>query len=374
LVESPRYAARIDVLAISSYGVLGGAELAMDAFLAHRPAGVDARVLLLTDGPVRDRLEAQGLPVAAARGMEGRPDPARAARFTRPLARDLRAHDPDVVWAIGQKAALLALPACRMLGVPLVWHKVDFSWDRSLSRPLAAAVDGIVAVSRAVAEPLGPFRERRLLSVVGVPITLPDAPPRRPAPSGAAPVIGTLGRLLPYKGHHHILRAAALLSGEFPALRVVLAGGPVAEFPGYPDELRSLAAELGLADRVEMPGFVSDIAGVLERLTVFVSATYRDEQGFGMEALGAGIIEASWTGVPAVAVALGGTAESVLDGRTGTLVPQADPERLAEAIRVYLRDPALRARTGEEGRRFAREGFAPEAAAGRLFGALARVA
>jgi glycosyltransferase involved in cell wall biosynthesis len=373
LVDSPHYAARIDVLAISSYGVLGGAELAMDAFLAHRPPGVDARVLLLTDGPVRDRLQAQGLGVAAAQGMEGRPDPARAARFTRPLLRDLRARRPEVVWAIGQKAALLALPACRALGVPLVWHKVDFSWDRSLSRPLAAAVDGVVAVSHAVTEPLGPWRERRLLSVVGVPITLRDDPPsQRPEPGD--PVIGTLGRLLPYKGHHHILRAAALLSDEFPRLRVVLAGGPVKEFPDYPDELRALAAELGLADRVELPGFVGDIAGVLRRLTVFVSATYRDEQGFGMEALGAGIIEAGWTGVPAVAVALGGTAESVLDGRTGTLVAEADPALLAPAIAAYLRDPALRARAGEEGRRFARAGFAPEAAAGRLFDALARVA
>lgn len=93
-----------------------------------------------------------------------------------------------------------------------------------------------------------------------------------------------------------------------------------------------------------------------------------------MEALGAGIIEASWVGVPTVAVALGGTAESVLDGRTGVLVPQADPALLAGAIARYLRDPGLRARTGQEGWRFARAGFAPEAAARRLFDALARAA
>ena len=44
------------VLAISSYGVLGGAEIAMADFLAHRPAEVDARALIVDDGPLSARL------------------------------------------------------------------------------------------------------------------------------------------------------------------------------------------------------------------------------------------------------------------------------------------------------------------------------
>ena len=125
------------VLAISSYGVLGGAELSLAVFLEHRPASVDARVLLLSDGPLRGRLEAAGLEVAAASGLEGRPRPMSSLRFARSLRRELRRDRPDVVWAVGQKAALLAAPACRVARVPLVWHKVDFSWDELLAKPLA---------------------------------------------------------------------------------------------------------------------------------------------------------------------------------------------------------------------------------------------
>lgn len=303
--------------------------------------------------------------------MAGPPDVRSAIGFTRALAADLRRDRPDVVWAVGQKGALLAVTACRALGVPLVWHKVDFSWDAWLVAPLTVLVNGVVATSQAVTEALGPWRGRRLLGIVGVPISLPED--LHVVPATDPPAIGTLARLHPYKGAPHILRAAALLSGEFPDLRVVLAGGPVSEYPEHPDELRALAAELGLGGRVDMPGFVDDIEVVLRRLTVFVNATHLHE-GFGMESLSGSMIEASWAGLPVVAPRLGGIPEGLVGGVSGTLVDHPDPELLAAAIAPYLRDPAHAARVGEAGRAVARERFRPEAAAGRLFGALGRAA
>jgi glycosyltransferase involved in cell wall biosynthesis len=356
----------VRVLGISSYGGLGGAELAMAAFIAHRPADADVRVLLVEDGALRERLVAGGLEVAVARGFSGRPDLRAIGRFSRGLARLLRRDRPDVVWANGLKAAVLALPACRAAGVPLVWHKVDLSYDRALAGPLAWAADGVVTVSEAAAAALGPARGR-LLGVVGVPLTLPD---ELRIPPAAAPAIGTLARLVPYKGLHHIVGAAALLRAEFPELRVILAGDDVAQYPGYRAELERQAAEAGVA--LELPGFVDDVATVLRELTVFVSATYRDEQGYGLEALGAAILEASWAGLPVVAARGGGTDEAVRDGVTGTLVAAAEPAPLAAAIAPYLRDDALARRTGEAGAAFARREFAPAASAEKLFSALAQ--
>lgn len=358
------------VLAVSSYGVLGGAELSLVAFVEHRPAHVRVEALLVTDGPLRPRLDELRVPTWTASGHVGRPTPASAARFARSLARLIADRRPDVVWAVGQKAALLAAPACRTLDVPLVWHKVDFSWDRGLARPLALLTSGVVCVSEAVAAALGPLRRSRLLGVVGPPLRIGRDVVARPDP--ARPVIGTLARLVPYKGHHHILRAAALLVDEFPGLRVVLAGGPARENPDYPGELADLVAELGLADRLELPGFVDDVASVLRRLSVFVNATHRDAAGFGLEGLSGAMLEASAAGVPVVATRAGGTLEGVRDGVTATLIDAADPEVIAEAVRPYLRDPGLAARVGAAGRSFAWEAFGPEPAAERLFELLKR--
>jgi glycosyltransferase involved in cell wall biosynthesis len=356
------------VLAVSSYGFLGGGELSMAEFIANRPAGVDVLVLLIEDGPLREHLRERGVPTWVAGGYRGRPSPPRAARFTRSLGRLLGETAPDVVWATGLKAAWMAVSACRLAGVPIVWHKIDFSLDDTLTRPLASAVNGVVSVSGAVAQALGPMlRRRRLLAVVGPPVRLPLDLHVEPAEQ---PAIGTLATLTPIKGQRHIVEAAGLLLGEFPRLRVVLAGGIAPNHPDYPGELRALAEEVGLGEGLELTGFIEDVDAILRRLTVFVNATYRDEHGFGWEGLSGAMLEASWAGLPVVATRGGGTAEGLEDGVSGTLVEPGDPAALAAAIAPYLRDRELACRTGEAGRRFTRERFAPRVAAARLFGAL----
>jgi len=361
----------LTVLAVAGSGRLGGSEIALGEFLKHRPAGVEPHALLVEDGPLRAHLVERGIPVWTAAGHGGRPGLTHMGRFTRSLGRLLRELRPDVVWAVGLKAATLAAPACRLTGIPLMWQKVDFWLDEQVAKPLGLAVSGVVSVSEAAAEALGPLKGRRLVAVVGPPVGLPSD--LRVTPQADPLAIGTLGGLIPYKGQHHIIQAAALLSAEFPDLRVVLAGEGWRVYPGHPAALRELAQETGLGDRVEFPGFV-DAASVLARLTVFVNATYRDEDGCGWEGLSGAMLEASWAGLPVVATRGGGTAEGVRDGITGTLVDEADPERLATAIAPYLRDHDLARRTGAAGAGFAREHFASEVVAERLFGTLARLA
>lgn len=259
----------------------------------------------------------------------------------------------------------MAVPACRLGRAPLVWHKVDFSLDGRIAWPLGAAVNHVIGVSHAVTEALGRWKARRVLGVVGPPVRLPDA--LRIEPATMPPAIGTLGRLIPYKGHEHIIRAGAQLSAEFADVRVILAGDGSPDHPDEAARLRALGDELGLGERLELVGFTSDVAGVLRRMTVFVTATYRDEQGFGWEGLSGAMLEASWVGLPLVAAAGGGTAEGLLPGVTGTLVDRADGALIAEAAAPYLRDPELARRTGEAGAAFAREHFAPATAAQRLF-------
>jgi len=359
----------VRVLAIASAGELGGAELALATFVAHRPADVEVAALIAGAGGLRPELERLGVEAREVPALRGRPTAASGLAFSRLLGQELRLLRPDVVWATGLRAATLAVGACRVRRVPLVWHKVDFTRDAQLARPLAAACRGVVAVSEAAAEALGPLRERRLLGVVGPPIRLD--PDFIAAPDSTRPTIGTLGRLVPYKGHDRIIAAAGLLAADVANLHVVLAGAAAHEYPGYRAELERSIIAAGLEGRVELPGFVEP-REVLERLTVYVNATYRDLAGHGLEGLSGAMLEASWSGVPVVASRGGGTSEGVRDGETGTLVEAADPPLLAAAIRPYLLDPALAARTGGAGRAFAHHLFAPGPAAARLFGLLAR--
>ncbi len=356
------------VLAVASSGRLRGAELSLAEYLRHRPAEVQALALVMGEGALHERLSELGVSSRTASGYETRPSARQLARFTRSLLRLIEETRPDVLLAVGIKAALLAAPGARIGGVPIVWQKVDFSHDALLARPLGIAVNGVISVSEAAADGLGALRSRRLLDVIGPPMRLADEP--YSPPTGRQPTIGTLAALTPYKGQHHILAAAGLLSEEFPQLRVVLAGEELDSSPGYLAELNELASALGIAERVELPGFVQDVSEILGRLAVYVNATYRDARGFGLEGLGGAMLEASWVGVPVVATSGGGTPEGLVDGVTGTLVESPDPAVLASAIASYLRDPQLARRTAQAGRRFTRERFAPQPAADRLFAAL----
>lgn len=358
------------VLAVSSYGRLGGAELALGTFLTNRPPEVEAAALVIGTGELPQMLGAIGIPCWQAESCEGRPTAAQFATFARALDRLLDQQRPDVVWAVGLKAAIMSAASCRRSGVPIVWQKVDFTLDRYLTRPVAAVVDGVIAVSRAAAGQLdNPMLRAKLLGVVGPPVALGEEVFSHPDPS--CPIVGSLGTLMPIKGHHHLIAAAALLVPEFPALRIEIGGGETPAFPSYRSELTELAGRLGIDQRVHLPG-VTDPGPLLERLTVYVSATFR-MRGYGYEGLSGAMLEASWTGIPVVATRGGGTPDGVIDGVTGTLVEPADPRAMARAIGSYLRDPERARKAGEAGRAFAREHFAPQPAAKALFGHLAEV-
>ena len=170
---------------------------------------------------------------------------------------------------------------------------------------------------------------------------------RSPRRDPERPLIGTVVAPRPLQGHPpHDARGRPAHRGVPRTAASSPPADPCRPYPTYPDELEQLARELGIEDRVELPGHVSDVASVYERLDVFMSATYLDDEGFGLEGLGAGILEASWARVPVVVARSGGSVEAMSDGVSGTLVESVEPEALAAGVAPYLRDPELARRTG----------------------------
>lgn len=146
------------------------------------------------------------------------------------------------------------------------------------------------------------------------------------------------GRIWPYKGLAHLIRAEPLITERVPDAHFVIAG------------------------QGEDFGRYRDMMGDSSRFTVlneFVSVEKRAELFAKAAVVVLPYVEASQSGVvpiayahekPVVATAVGGLPEAVEDGRTGLVVPPADEGALADAIVRLLGDPALRRRMGVAGR------------------------
>jgi len=150
------------------------------------------------------------------------------------------------------------------------------------------------------------------------------------------PVVGTVGRLEPRKGHDVLLAAVRQLRlrrGDRAQLLVVGDG------PSAP-ELRRRAAELGVADDVTFTGTLDDVRPALAAMDVFALPSRE-------EGMSNALMEAMAAGRPIVATDVGGNGEVLDQGRLGALVPPDDPAGLAAAIASMLDEPERAARFAE---------------------------
>jgi glycosyltransferase involved in cell wall biosynthesis len=146
-----------------------------------------------------------------------------------------------------------------------------------------------------------------------------------------------VGTLEPRKGHDLLLRAVA--EDGFDDLAIVFAGPPA----GRDAELRSLAQELGLADRLTILGRVDDavLAGLYARAQVFCMPSLGE--GFGLP-----VLEALAAGTPVVASDLPAIRE--VAGDAAVLVAPGDVAALAAGLGSAVSDGPLRERLCRRGR------------------------
>jgi glycosyltransferase involved in cell wall biosynthesis len=129
------------------------------------------------------------------------------------------------------------------------------------------------------------------------------------------------GRLEPVKDYETMLRAFA----QTPeAGRLAIAGSGPLE-----GELKKLAEELKVADRVRFLGFVSDVRPWMQAADGFVLSSR-------WEGLPMGLMEAAACGLPAVGTDVAGTREVIADGETGWLAPAGSSKALAEKMCVAM--------------------------------------
>lgn len=169
-----------------------------------------------------------------------------------------------------------------------------------------------------------------------------EVPPE--APPGDGPLLLFVGRLQPLKGPDVAIRTLAEVRRDVPDTRLLMIGGASGSGRDLstPQHLRTMAAELGVADAVGVgPARPQQVLSRIYRAADVLLVPSRSES-FGLVAL-----EAQASGTPVVAANVGGL-RAVVDGG-GTLVDGHDPRAHADAVLEFLRDDELRAHTSAAG-------------------------
>jgi len=398
----------VRILFLNPAGLIGGAERALlDVIASLRAAHLDWPLMLIAaaDGDLVEEARTLGADasvlafprslavVGDAPGADGQTGSYRwrlglagrlsaaapaVALYRRRLRCAITAAAPDLVHTNGFKMHILGAWAAPPQ-IPVLWHIHDFVRTRPMmSRLLSMHVRrcaAIVANSHSVAEDVRAVVGRRppiftvynaidlaRFAPAGALLDLDVLAGMQPLGTGGVRV-GIVATMARWKGHETFLRAMAMLPAAAPVRGYVI-GGPRYETAGSQytiEELRALAAQWGLADRVGFTGFVKDVAPAMRALDIVVHASTQPEP-FGLV-----IAEAMACGRAVIASAAGGAAEIIGDGSDALAHLPGDAPALARLIEQLAGDPALRQRLGRaatlaSSRRFAQARLAADLA------------
>ncbi len=281
-------------------------------------------------------------------------------RPVRDLKRALERLQVDVVHTNTLKMHMIGGAAARLAGLPVVWHVRDILEEGPalewLARAGRWAQPTVIAISRAVADQFAGTDLEPTIIYNGIPLErfTPGAPPDGlRGDIGLRPddeLVCVVGRLTPWKGHRTLLSALRQVAAERPRVKVLVVGEVSFWEADYEAELRTLAEELGVAERVVWLGFRDDVAEILRMCDVFALPS-------ADEPFGRAIIEAMAVAKPVVATCSGGVPEIVLDGETGLLVDPGDDAGLAEALISLLTDRGRAREMGQRGQARAHSQF-----------------
>nr|WP_221237163.1 glycosyltransferase [Roseospira goensis] len=272
---------------------------------------------------------------------------------------------PDVDWvyvhflhtpgSVGRYAArLLRLPLSISAHARDIWTIPD--WEKAEKLADARWVATCTASGAAHLDGLAPGKVTLLyhgLDLDRFPSPAPLPTSDRDGTDPSAPVrLLAVGRAVPKKGFDLLLRALAALPGGVHWHLTHIGGGKETR------TLKALAADLGLADRVDWRGArdQGEVLAAYRMADLFVLPCRIDADG-DRDGLPNVLMEAQSQGLACLSTRLSGIPELIVDGETGVLVEPADVPALTAALARLIADPTARARLGAAGHDRVRAAF-----------------
>lgn len=318
--------------------------------------------------------EREGVPVRSF-GISGTMLSPRTLSAVRRVARDFQARGVHVVHGYLFEGNFLAALVGKLARTPVTlvskrsldrYGRADRRLAAWLSNRLADRVTVNAAAVRAIVvehERCAPERIVMIPNGVALPASTAAtgaAPATADDPRGSGPLVGMVGRLSWKKGYEFALEAAAQLRDRVPGLRFDIVGD--GELRG---DLEARAARLGLDGTVRFLGQRRDVPDLMRTFDCFVLSSV-------IEGMPNALLEAMALGRPVVTTSAGGSAEVVVDGESGLVVPPGDAAAIAGAVERVLADRAFAERLAAAGERRVRESFSLDAML-RAFDQLYRV-
>jgi glycosyltransferase involved in cell wall biosynthesis len=360
------------LLFLDQSGKLGGAELSLTD--VAKPYREDCLIGLLADGPFRELLQQQQIPVKviAKQAIPVSKDSGLWQSLTSikslvPIISEVvqLAREYHVIYANTQKALVVGAIASFFSRRPLVYHLRDIlspehfsSTNRKIAVTLANRFASLVIANSQATKAafVAAGGRAAIVEVVynGFEPQLYQIPDyqvqkvRQQLGLEGKFVVGHFSRLAPWKGQHILIEAIAQCPPDVTAL---LVGDALFGEQEYVQHLHQQVTKLGLEDRVKFLGFRSDIPQLMAACDL-VAHTSTAPEPFGRV-----IIEAMLCDTPVVAAKAGGAVELVDSLKNGFLVTPGEPQELAQEILYCHNQPENTAAIAHYARETASEKF-----------------
>lgn len=248
---------------------------------------------------------------------------------------------PDIILSFIGKNNMMAILTSRLLHIPVVVSVRGEPAEEYYSRPLCLAAktlfclaDGIVLQTAESMEFFPPAIRNKAV-ILKNPLNPAFLLPRYEGEREKQ--IVAVGRVDANKNHEMIIRAFAAVAPKYPEYGLTIYGEGERR-----EALLKLAEELGLSERIRLPGAITDVASAIYKASVFVLSSYSE----GMPNT---LLEAMALGLPVIATdcPCGGPGELIADGENGLLIQPGDRKKMEEKLQKLLDNPEYARKLGE---------------------------